>query len=40
MVIMALVWALAFVALFAVLGAAAALYGTDTRDSYLDDQRR
>ena len=37
---MALMWALAFVALLAVLGAAAAAFGTDSRDSHLDDQHR
>jgi hypothetical protein len=40
MMIMALTWALILVALLAILGAAATLRGTDSRESYVDDQRR
>lgn len=37
--VIALQWALAFVALLAILGAAAALYGADSRDSFVEDPR-
>lgn len=37
--VIALPWALAFVAVLAVLGLAAALYGADSRDSFVDDRR-
>jgi hypothetical protein len=40
MMVMALQWAFVVVALLAILGAAAALYGTDSRDSFVNDQRR
>lgn len=37
--VMALPWALAFVAVLAVLGLAAVLYGADSRDSFVDYRR-
>ena len=37
--VIALPWALALVALLAFLGVAAALYGADSRDSFADDRR-
>jgi hypothetical protein len=40
MMVSALPWALAFVALLATLGATAAWHGTDSRDSFVDDMRR
>jgi hypothetical protein len=39
MMVMALPWALAFVAVLTVLGLAAASYGADSRDSFVDDRR-
>jgi hypothetical protein len=39
MMVMALPWALAFVAVLVVLGIAAVFYGTDSRDSFVDDRR-
>jgi hypothetical protein len=39
MMVMALAWALAFVAVLAVLGLAAAFYGADSRESFVDDRR-
>jgi hypothetical protein len=40
MMVMALSWVLVLTALLALLGAAAALHGTDSRDSFVDDQDR
>lgn len=40
MMVMALPWVLALTALLALPGAAAALHGTDSRDSCVHDQRR
>lgn len=37
---MALPWVLALVVVLASLGAAAVLYGADSRDSFVDDRRR
>ena len=39
MMVMALVWTLALVAVLAVLGLAAAFYGAESRDSFGDDRR-
>lgn len=35
----ALLWALSLVVLLALLGVTAALYGVDSRDSFVDDRR-
>ena len=40
MMVMALTWVLVLTALLALPGAAAALHGTDSRDSFVHDQRR
>jgi hypothetical protein len=40
MMVMALSWVLGLTALLAILGAAAVLYGTDSRDPFVDDLRR
>lgn len=37
--VLALPWALAFVAVLAVLGIAAVFCGADSRDSFVDDRR-
>lgn len=38
--VMALSWVLVLTALLAILGAAAVLHGTDSRNSFVDGQRR
>ncbi len=40
MMVVALVWVVVLAVLVATLGAAAVLYGVDSRDSYADDRRR